>query len=382
MSYELPSSFEEFAAGRQAGFLKVKDVKEKGGLIAGTFCAFTPIEMLDAAGFLAASLCGMSPETIPAAETELPKNLCPLVKSSYGFYLTDKCPYTYFADLIVGETTCDAKKKMYEMLGKGKNVYTLHLPQGIQVASSKPAWISELHRFHDYLEQTYGVTITDEDLRKAAARRNDFRAAKERILNLLKADVPPVSGTDLYAFLDGLGFVFDLDEAIQKLNDLGDELEHNKSDKVTPGGKRILVTGCPIGGVYKKAVGAIEANGANVVCYENCGGIKPVRSRVDLNNPDIYDALADYYLHIGCSVMTPNEERLKMLPELFEEFKVDAVLDLDLQACHTYIIEGYNIKQLCRDLNMPYMQLETDYSQADAGQINTRIAAFLETLDD
>ncbi len=382
MSYELPAAFEEFAAGRQAGFLRVKERKEQGGKVAGTFCAFTPVELLDAAGFLAASLCGMSNETIPIAETELPKNICPLVKSSYGFYLSDKCPYTYFADLIVGETTCDAKKKMYEMLGKGKNVYTLHLPQGIKAPYAKEQWISELHRFHDYLEEAFGVTITDDDLRKAAERRNEFRAARARMLNLLSADVPPVSGTELYAFLDGLGFVFDLDEAIKKVNDLADEMSKHVSDKVTPGGKRILVTGCPIGGVYKKAVGAIEANGANVVCYENCGGIKPLRNSVDLSNPDIYDALAEYYLHIGCSVMTPNEERLKMYPELFKEFKVDAVLDLDLQACHTYIIEGYTIKQLCKDYGVPYMQLETDYSEADAGQISTRIAAFLETLED
>ena len=29
---------------------------------------------------------------------------------------------------------------------------------------------------------------------------------------------------------------------------------------------------------------------------------------------------------------------------------------------------------------IPYMKLETDYSQSDAGQLETRIAAFIETL--
>ena len=84
--------------------------------MAGTFCTFTPLEILDAAGMLAVSLCGMSAETIPAAEVDLPRNLCPLIKSSYGFYVSDKCPYTYFSDLVVGETTCDGKKKMYELM--------------------------------------------------------------------------------------------------------------------------------------------------------------------------------------------------------------------------------------------------------------------------
>lgn len=111
MTRELPAQFEAFGAARQNGFLKVKAIKEAGGLVAGTFCTFTPLEILDAAGFCPVSLCGMSDETIPAAEAHLPKNLCPLIKSSYGFAVSDKCPYTYFADLIVGETTCDGKKR-------------------------------------------------------------------------------------------------------------------------------------------------------------------------------------------------------------------------------------------------------------------------------
>ena len=131
MAYELPARFAEYNEARQRGFLTVKKVKEDGGRVAGIFCTFTPLEILDAAGFLSVSLCGMSGETIPAAEAHLPRNLCPLIKSSYGFALTDKCPYTYFSDLIVGETTCDGKKKMYELLGRLKPVYTLHLPQGL-----------------------------------------------------------------------------------------------------------------------------------------------------------------------------------------------------------------------------------------------------------
>jgi benzoyl-CoA reductase/2-hydroxyglutaryl-CoA dehydratase subunit BcrC/BadD/HgdB len=128
MSYSLPEKFEEFADARKAGFLRVKEVKEKGGKVAGIFCTFTPVEILMAAGFTAVSLCGMSPETIPDAEAHLPKNMCPLIKSSYGFAVSDKCPYTYFSDLIVGETTCDGKKKMYELLGRIKPTYILHLP--------------------------------------------------------------------------------------------------------------------------------------------------------------------------------------------------------------------------------------------------------------
>ncbi len=378
---DLPAAFEEFADARKAGFITMKNAKEGGKLVAGTFCAFTPHELLDAAGFYAVSLCGMSPETIPAAETQLPKNLCPLIKSSYGFYLTDKCPYTYFADLIVGETTCDGKKKMYEMLGEGKNVYILHLPQGVELAQAKQMWVAELKRFKKYLEDTFGVVITDDSLRKACETRNRLRTAKRELMELLAADVPPISGTELYTFLDGLGFKFDIEDAISRVNELKDGISAMKSDQVNPKGRRIMVTGCPIGGVFKKVVGAVQAAGANVVCFENCGGIKPVMSLIDTEADDIFEAMADHYLNIGCSVMTPNKRRMESLPPLFEKFRIDGVIDTDLQACHTYIIEGYTVKKVCREHGIPYMQLETDYSQSDAGQINTRISAFIETLE-
>lgn len=378
--FNLPAAFEEYGEARQAGFLKVKEAKENGGLVAGAFCAFTPLEILDAAGLLTVSLCGMSNETIPAAETELPRNLCPLIKSSYGFHLTDKCPYTYFADLIVGETTCDGKKKMYEMLGKTKEMYVLHLPQGPDLPYSHDMWRAELKRFIEYLEQTFNVEVTEEKLRAAIAKRNVMREARCRLMELLRADTPPISGTELYTFLDGIGFNFDLDDAIDKINQLIDNLNSQESPGVTQGGKRILITGCPIGGVFKKVVGAIEQAGANVVCFENCGGIKPVRCRPDENADDPISAIAAAYLDIGCSVMTPNPRRYETLPALVREFKADGVVDVSLQACHTYIVETEAMRQLCRENGIPYMALETDYSTADAGQIDTRIAAFIETL--
>ena len=379
-NFHLPAAFEEYSDARKAGFLKVKAAKESGKQVAGCFCAFTPLEILDAAGLLTVSLCGMSPETIPAAESVLPRNLCPLIKSSYGFYLTDKCPYTYFADLIVGETTCDGKKKMYELLGQGKKTYILHLPQGREVPYAREMWIAELRRFIAFLEGELGVSITREKLKAACEQRNALRTARCRLMELLKADELPISGTELYTFLDGIGFNFDLEDAITKTNELAEALSAQKSDKVTPGGKRILVTGCPIGGVFQKVVGAVERAGGNVVCFENCSGIKPARCMVDTDADDLVEAIADAYLDIGCAVMTPDTRRFEKLPALMEEFRVDGVLDVALQACHTYLIEGRSIREICKEKNVPYMALETDYATADAGQIDTRIAAFIETL--
>lgn len=385
MNNNLPEQFQEFGEARRAGFLRVKELKESGRRVAGIFCTFTPTEILDAAGFTSVSLCGMSPETIPVAETRLPKNLCPLIKSSYGFALSDKCPYTYFSDLIVGETTCDGKKKMYELLNEKRPTYVLHLPQGHD-GEPLEAWTKELHRFIAYLEEQFGISITEEALREAARVRNEERLERLKLMELQKQVPPVMSGLQLYQTLEGAGFLFDSDAKIKKMRELREMvLDQAKTD--TEGGKaqnqnkkRILITGCPIGGVLQKTVKTIEEKDAVVVCFENCSGIKAAFQMVDTAADDIVEAIAARYLEIGCSVMTPNTKRMELIRRLIPEYQIDGIVEIDLQSCTPYTVESYTIRQLAKEEQVPYLAIETDYSQNDSGQLATRIEAFLEIL--
>ena len=381
--HTLPEQFETFSEARKNGFLAVKKIKDEGGLIAGTFCTFTPKEILDAAGISPVSLCGMSNETVPDAERDLPKNLCPLIKSSYGFAVSDKCPYTHFADILIGETTCDGKKKMYELLGKIKPMYVLQLPQGVDREYSLPLWTKELRRFRKVLEEKFNVTITDEKLRQAAKLRNEIRMAQRELMELNRAAPPAFPGLDLYKLMDGTGFRFNLPELRDMLRET---VRQTKADydagkrPVPADAKRLLVTGCPIGGVLDKTVKVAEENGGVVVCFENCGGIKPLRHLVDTEAEDIIAAIAEHYLDIGCAVMAPNDRRIQLIRELVDEFQIEGVIEVDLQTCHPYTVETRRIKTLCGQLGIPYLAVDTDYSQADLGQLTTRISAFIEMM--
>ena len=375
----LPEKFEEFSDARKNGFLKVKALKEQGKLVAGIFCTFTPLEILDAAGFVSVSLCGMSAETIPDAEVDLPKNLCPLIKSSYGFYVSDKCPYTYFSDLIVGETTCDGKKKMYELMSKGKKTFILHLPQS-EEEFEVDAWEKELNRFKEYIEKEFGVEITEEKLREAAKLRNIERTERRKLMEVQLTNPAPASGLDLYKTFDGVGFLFDEQERIDKLKGLREDIEKNGDANINKGKKRILVTGCPIGGVLDKTVGAIEKSNGNVVCYENCAGLKACLRLVDEKSDNMIRAIATRYLSIGCAVMTPDTTRMKNLKELVKEYQIDGVINVTLHACTTYDVESKIVADLMKEIGMPYMSVECDYTAGDEGQLLTRIQAFIEML--
>ena len=378
---DLPEVFEEFAEQRKNSFLGVKKLKEQGVPVVGAYCTYFPQEIAMAMGAATVGLCSTSDETIPDAERDLPKNLCPLIKSSYGFAKTDKCPFFYFSDVVVGETTCDGKKKMYEYMSEFKDVFLMELPN-TQGEEALKLWKSEIIRFKEYLEKKFDVTITEDDIREAIKVNNAGRRSLKKLYEVMQNDPVPISGHDLFKVLYGSTFKFDrkaipaeVDALVEKINQ--EYAEGKMLEKML----RILLTGCPVGGATEKIIQAIESNGAVVVTYENCTGAKSIDKLVDEDAEDVYDALARRYLNIGCSVMTPNPNRLELLGRLIDEYQVDGVVEMTLQACHTYNIESYGIRRFVnQEKGIPYISIETDYSQADIGQLNTRIAAFIEML--
>ena len=378
---ELPEVFEEFAEQRKNSFLAVKQLKDQGIPVVGSYCTYFPQEIAMAMGAATVSLCSTSDETIAEAEKDLPKNLCPLIKSSYGFAKTDKCPFFYFSDVVVGETTCDGKKKMYELMSEFKDTFVMELPNS-QSENSLKLWKKEIIRFKEYLEKKFDVEITEEQIREAVKVNNEARRSLKKLYEVMRHDPAPISGYDLFKVLYGSTFKFDRKQIPGEVNALVDKIEKEYAEgKMQEKKPRILITGCPIGGATEKVIRAVEDNGGIVVTFENCSGAKSIDKLVDEDAEDIYDAIARRYLSIGCSVMTPNPNRFELLGRLIDEYQVDGVVDMILQACHTYNVETNTIRKFVTgEKGIPYISVETDYSQADIGQLNTRLAAFVEML--
>jgi benzoyl-CoA reductase/2-hydroxyglutaryl-CoA dehydratase subunit BcrC/BadD/HgdB len=379
---ELPIIFEDFSEARRNGFVAAKKFKEQNRPMIGTFCTFMPQEIPLAIGAATVSLCATSDETIDAAEKELPRNLCPLIKSSYGFGKTDKCPYFYFSDLVVGETTCDGKRKMFELMGTYKPVHVMQLPQNPTQKYAHMMWKDEIIQLKETLEKQFDTVITNDQIKEAIVLKNRERQALKDFYALGKLNPPAITGMNILKVLYGTTFKFEKEDTIKELNELTEQVRNEyNAGKTLEAKPRILITGCPIGGVTEKVVKAIEENGATVVFYENCMGAKAVEDLVDETNDDVFDALAEKYLKIGCSCMSPNDNRFKLLDRAIDDYQVDAVVDVILQACHTYAIESTQVKDFVNNKkSKPYISLETDYSTSDIGQLNTRMAAFIEML--
>ena len=360
----------------------IKEAKDVGQRVLGTYCVFTPVEIIRATGAWAVSLCSKKADPIPAAEEHLPRNLCPLIKASYGYAYTDTCPYFFLSDAVIGETTCDGKKMMYEYLNRIKPVHVMQLPQTLD-DSAIFQWRESVLKMSTWLEEFYGIKITEDNLSKAIREGNAERKALNEFFALSKLDPAPVTGLEIMMVSDWTRLIYDPNEIVRRLHELTNAIRENYENgerRTAADRKRILVTGCPLGKAVEKTIVAIEENGGTVVCYDNCGHYKGTLEMVD-ETQDPLEAIADKYMHTACSVISPNDRRMNILSRFADEYQIDGVVDIVLQACHTYAIETMRVRETMNNKgNIPYISIETDYYQGDTEQLSTRMGAFMEMM--
>lgn len=349
--------------------------KADGRPIVGILCEYTPREIILAAGAVPVCLCGGSEKKIGPAEKDLPVGLCPLIKSTYGYFCTQTNPFLEMADVIVAETTCDGKKKMYELMGADKEMYILELPQKPDDPHAKEHWLWELRKFRDFLQTRFGKVIGDDDLRNATAVMNRERGLRRKLAGMNAGAEPVWSGRQLLDFKSIIsGIEADLQE-YQRLAETGNCSAGCQTNSTV----RVLLTGVPTVHGAEKVVDLVEQAGGQIVCMENCTGVKPILEDVCLNGGDPLAAVAEKYFHLPCSVMTRNSGRMDLLKELVAQYRPDCIIDLVWQGCLTYDVESYFVKQAAEAMGLAYLKIVTDYSPSDSARIALRIEALLET---
>ena len=361
----------------------IKSVRDQGKKFVGFYCVFAPQELIVAAGAVPVTLCATKEEPIADGEKYLPRNFCPLIKSSYGFAITEKCAFFNNSEFIIGETTCDGKKKMFELMEKFKPLVVLEVPQSAKGEAQKKYWRSEVTRCKQEIEKRLGVSVTDEKMKAAITELNEQRGLMRELASLNTAKPAPLSGQDLLKVMWARNFVFDRAVFNQQLKDLIAELKKMKANGTGAApatAKRIIVTGVPTGVGAEKVIKIIEESGAAVVYIENCAGMKQYLHDVSTIGSPL-DAIADKYLATPCSCMSPNTGRLELLAKLATEYDADGVVDITWVGCHTYNVESRVLRDyLAQHGKIPLLQIETDYSPGDNAQIKTRVEAFLEMI--
>ena len=359
--------------------------QKKGGKVFGTFCVYVPDEIVFAADAIATGLCGGSQFWVPGGEKVLPTNTCPLIKASVGARIDRTCPFFRIADMYVGETTCDGKKKAWEILAEDVPVHVMNLPQ-MKRAKDVQAWAEEIETFKNIVEEFTGNKVTADKLAESIKLINNKRKALERLYDLRKNETLPISGCDAL-LISQIAFYDDPARFTQMTNKLCDELEKRVADGVSvvpTGTKRIMLTGTPLAIPNWKLHNIVETSGAAVVCEEMCTGTRYFEKLVDESGTTLeeqYQALANRYMNINCACFTPNSGRIDDILRLAKEYKVDGIIDVNLKFCNLYDTEGYFVERAMKEAGIPVLGIETDYTDSDAQQLRTRVSAFIEMLN-
>lgn len=357
--------------------------KQAGEKVFSTFCVYVPEEIVVATGSASIGLCAGAQYTVSSGEKVLPRNLCPLIKSTMGFKLDRICPYFQVSDWVIGETTCDGKKKAWEILNEHIPTYVMELPQK-KNAKDSHLWEEEVKEFASFIERETKVKLTAENLAHGIQTINNKRQALQRLADLRKHSPAPIHGLDVL-LINQLSFFDDPVRFAAQVNVLCDELDQRAKEGigvVPDDAPRILVTGTPQPLPAWKLHALIEQAGAVVVGEETCTGeryYKDVTESAD-NVDDMLANIAKRPLKVNCACFTPNKGRLDDITHMAENLKADAVIDFSLQFCQTYGVESYFVGKEMEKRRIPFLRLESDFSEEDQGQLLTRIEALLEMI--
>jgi benzoyl-CoA reductase/2-hydroxyglutaryl-CoA dehydratase subunit BcrC/BadD/HgdB len=363
---------------------ELQEAKAAGRKIVGTFCVFVPEELVWAANGICVGLCAGAEIGKESAEKILPRNTCALIKSFVGFKLAKLCPYIESCDLVVGETTCDGKKKAYEIFEEYVPLHVMELPQ-MKRDVDRDLFKSEVLRFKGKIEEITGQEITAGRLKEAIRLINNRRRVLQRLNKLRVASPSPISGRDAL-LINQISFYDDPPRFTKNINALCDELEKRVvagEGIVQNGVPRLMMSGCPMAVPNWKLPFVVESSGAVIVGEESCIGTRNTRDLVDEGGQSVdemIDAIVDRYMRIDCACFTPNPERLDHIVDMAKELKADGVIHYALQFCHPYTVEAYKVEKALEKANIPLLKIETDYSMEDVEQLKTRVEAFVEQV--
>lgn len=371
----------------EAHGLRIKELvdhKKSGGIVVGAFCVFVPEDIVLAAGGIPVGLCAGAQFSIPDSEGLIPRNTCPLIRASLGFKTSRTCPYIQASDLLIGETTCDGKKKMYETMADLHPTYVMEVPQK-KTPAAEQLYLSELWAFKDKMEAESGRIIDAEKLAASTQRLEAKKQAIRRLSAARAADPVSISGLDAL-LVSQISFYDDIDRFTASVNELADELEACvvRKEGVFPAGTpRLLYTGTPLPLPDWKIHSIVEAAGGVIVAEESCVGSRYYSTSTPASDGSLdgqMKSIAQRHLGTHCACFTPNDERIEDIIRMAHDYKVDGVIHYSLQFCQTYIAEALKVENALRKEGIPVLAVESDFSGEDNAQLSTRIQAFIEML--
>lgn len=351
-----------------------------GDIRIGHVCAYTPVELLNAAGVKHVRLFKAgSPETVAAGERYTQSVFCDFSKSFIGGFKAGDPLYTSI-DKLYSFHTCAAIKRASEVIEPFVPTKLLNLPKLRGNEESRAFFRDEIMVFRDDLAALVGREIHDSAISEQVSLYNRARRLLKDISELRKRKHPPLSGKEYLELVRAYYYV-PVEELLpvyegvcQQLRAVPDKSENDRL--------RVMMAGSIVADGDRRLLDLIEDEiGMQVVVEDHCTGLKPFYHTI-VEQADPFRALADGYLdQAPCARMKSLEDNVEFSVSLAQEYAVDGVLYVSLKFCSCYGIAKKAFLDRFQSFGIPVLDVSSDYSESDHGQLKTRIEAFVEVLE-
>jgi len=370
---------------------KIAEARKKGQKVVGYFCPQVPEELILAAGMLPLRLAfGGKAEAASAGEHYLGPGRCPLTSSMLGYGALSSNHYFDAVDAVCIAYTSEGMPMVQANWEKYFKVpvFPLGVLRTVDRMRTRPQateyFRKELELLRKRLGEFSGKRVTDGDIRRATALANLIREELRSLYEYPRSDRSPIEWRQALQIAQA-GFLMERNRFLEELVKINGELRQRKSEDLPLDQRsRLMVVGDQIGIGDTKLMDAIKRAGGNIVTDCLCTGSMLLRKRVPVfglvEHP--VDTLVERYLYnVPCPSMTDLPRRLDYMLKTAREFKVHGAILYSLEHCGAARSEYKAIKDtLYRELLIPTLLIETDYSMLDADDIRTEVEAFIDIL--
>jgi benzoyl-CoA reductase/2-hydroxyglutaryl-CoA dehydratase subunit BcrC/BadD/HgdB len=345
-----------------------KKIKEYGRPAAGWFCSYTPIELIDAAGYTPVRISGVR-QPSGAADSIMHTNICPYIKACVEAAESGELD---FLDIVVLTNGCDAQRRLYDVWESrkpDKPVFLLMVPKK-DTQESVAQFSGQIAEYKTWLEEITGEAIGDEKIRESIRKYVNMRKAAAELDEKRRLPDSPVSGSRFMELILTAQRI-PASEALKLL--AGETSEGTATAAIGP---TVMIAGNMLDD--PEWVRMIESYGARVVADDLCTG----RRFWDMQSPDMnskpLDALAASYLSKPpCPRMAVEDDSVAYMKRHVEQIRPDGVIFHILKFCDTHLYNVPRLRKMMQEMDIRTLFIESDYTAA-SGQEATRIQAFIE----
>ena len=367
--------FAEIIDEEQKSLIDAKDVKKVGYI-----CNYTPVELLSAAGVRHSRLIKAgSAKTVSSGELFTQSVFCDFTKSCIGFFQEGDPFYKSF-DKVYNFHTCATMKRASEVIETFVPTKLLNLPKLRSSQDARDFFREEIINFKDDLGELTGKPVQDEEVRHQIALYNKARGLLKQISEFRKRANPTITGKEFLDLVRGYYYL-----PVEKLIKSLEQVHRHLKDAPNRTGRplRLMISGSVMADGDRRLLDIIEGElGARVVIEDHCAGVRPFYHGVS-ETGDPYAALANGYLdQAPCARMKPLDDGIQFSGKLAQEYAVDGVIYVFLKFCACYGVSKKDFITEFQKQGLPVLEISSDYSESDHGQLKTRVEAFVEVLNE